>query len=227
MMKAELTVFQLKVIALITMTIDHIGYYLISPSDPSYVAFRLIGRIAFILFAFLAAEAMSHTRHPWRYVLVLAIFGIAFDTVAYLAMGEQIGNIFLTLALGAFAIRLIQYKKWWSIAAILPLTLMVWGPYVGLDFYYDYGMYGTAAIVLFYFARQERVYAILGFMALTFTFYAINSYQWGFQSYSLLAVPFIALYRGNPGFRHPVWKWFNYIYYPAHILILYGLSTIL
>lgn len=223
-MNPRLTTFHLKLIALLTMTIDHIGYYLIPVSDPNYVWFRFIGRIAFVLFAFLSAEAMAHTRHPWRYVATLAVFGVVFDVVVYLVTGDQIGNIFLTLALGAFAIRLVQYKKWWSLAAILPLTLALWGRYVGINFYYDYGIYGTAVMMVFYLTRPNRVNAILAFFILTIASVMYSMSNYGFQANAVIAVPFIALYSGQPGFRHPLWKWFNYVYYPAHILVLYGLS---
>ena len=58
---------QLKLIALAAMTIDHIGAYLI----PDMVIFRIIGRIAFPIFAYMLAEGCRYTRNRMKYMLVL------------------------------------------------------------------------------------------------------------------------------------------------------------
>lgn len=223
----SLNSFQLKIIAIITMTIDHIGYYLISPSADSYFVFRLIGRIAFILFAFMVSEAMHYTRHPWRYIAILAILGIAFDSVVYFATGDQIGNIFLTLAIGALTIKIASYRKWWSLSALLLLTYAWWAPYLSIDFYYDYGVYGVMLITALYFTRKERSWQMVAILLINIIFAAVNPNHWGFQSYSIIAIPFLLAYNGRPGFRHPLVKYGFYAYYPLHILILYGLSMVL
>lgn len=220
----SLTSFHLKLIAIVTMTIDHIGYYLIPYTDDTYMIYRLIGRIAFILFAFMVSEAMHFTRHPWRYIAILAVLGIAFDSVVYWITGDQIGNIFLTLAIGALSIKLLSYRRWWSLLAIAFVTFAWWAPFIGINFYYDYGVYGVLLMVLLYFTRHDRMYQMVVILLINIGFYLVDPNQWGFQSYSIIAIPFLLAYNGKPGFRHPLVKYAFYAYYPLHIMILYGLS---
>lgn len=49
----------LKIIGMIAMTIDHIGYFLF----PQIEAFRIIGRIAYPIFAYMIAEGCRYTRN--------------------------------------------------------------------------------------------------------------------------------------------------------------------
>ena len=56
--------FYLKIIGMITMAIDHVGFYLL----PQYPFLRIIGRIAFPIFAFTTAESMQYSKHKERYI---------------------------------------------------------------------------------------------------------------------------------------------------------------
>ena len=61
-MNGELTGTQLKVIALVTMIIDHIGLVLLEPNSVAYWVTRSIGRLAFPIYCFLLVEGFIHTR---------------------------------------------------------------------------------------------------------------------------------------------------------------------
>ena len=122
-----MNVFVLKIIALSSMIIDHMGAAL-----PQYFGFefRIIGRLAFPIFVFLIAEGFRHTGSPERFLVRLGVFAILsepfFDlavwtdwsrleqgNILYFAM-ENINffyntNIFYTLYLGGCAI--FSYKK--------------------------------------------------------------------------------------------------------------------
>src|SRR5574344_855992 len=71
--------FWIKVIAIITMTIDHVGLFLVDGNADTTVAyqvgfiFRIIGRIAFPLFAFMLAEGLIHSKNWGRYLSLLGI----------------------------------------------------------------------------------------------------------------------------------------------------------
>ena len=68
--------FYFKIIAMVTMLIDHVGAYLVSPSNPAYIPLRIIGRIAMPLYAFFVVEGMRYTRNRIRYLLQLLIMGV-------------------------------------------------------------------------------------------------------------------------------------------------------
>ena len=166
--------FWIKIIALLTMTIDHVGFLL--PAGPLNLTFRIIGRIAFPLFAFMIAEGAIHTKSFSKYALRLGIMASAISLA--LILNEIIGidpslredgNIFIDLLLGALAIYLLRQNKWYLKAlAILPVLFgvysfigtalewcgchgeILWCPYFIRT---QYGWFGISLIVIFYFAH--------------------------------------------------------------------------
>ncbi len=100
--------FQLKMIAVITMLIDHIGAVIF----PDIIVLRIIGRLAFPLFAFLITEGYRHTSNFNRYLGRLFIFAIISQYPFWLAFGFDAGlNIFSTLFLGLIAIHSSEIIK--------------------------------------------------------------------------------------------------------------------
>lgn len=126
--------FWLKVIALFTMTIDHIGFMLegrVGLEDLANI-FRHVGRLALPLFCFMIAEGALHTKSFKKYALRLGIMAslisvgmIIFESIPALNQGYSIrdlGIIFVDLLLGAFAVYCLKQKKWYfKIIALLPL----------------------------------------------------------------------------------------------------------
>ena len=134
--------FVLKIVALLTMTIDHIGMFLLSYSpnlrnmfdDPNFFnypqntigyIFKIIGRLSFPIFAFLIAEGMHHSKNKIKYILRLSIFATLLLACMFimnygLGMNGLPANIFIDLALGAICIYLFEKKNWYSLLAILP-----------------------------------------------------------------------------------------------------------
>ena len=70
----------LKWIAIVTMTIDHIGLILY----PEYIVLRYIGRLAFPLFAYLLILGMESTRSVMKYFLRLFSFALISQTPFYI-----------------------------------------------------------------------------------------------------------------------------------------------
>ena len=166
--------FWLKVIALITMTIDHIGFVL--PAGPLATAFRIIGRLALPLFCFLIAEGAIHTKNFNKYALRLGIMAsvislalIINEIVGIDATLRSDGNIFLDLLLGALAVYLLRQKKWQiKLLALLPILFSIYsfigaslewcgcyGKIIWCPFFLrtQYGWFGVVLIVLFYAAH--------------------------------------------------------------------------
>ena len=122
--------FWLKLIALLTMTIDHIGYLL--PYSTTALVFRYIGRLALPLFCFMIAEGAIHTKnfnkYAFRLGLMASLISIAIigsELIPYFkeqgfSMRDE-GNIFIDILLGAVAIYLLRQNKWYiKLLAILP-----------------------------------------------------------------------------------------------------------
>jgi hypothetical protein len=169
----KLTSFHLKIIALSTMTIDHFGVIVIYPllttfSGPLYTFYlmlRIIGRLAFPLFAFMLVEAVIHTRNAKRYLLQLGsmalIIGVAIFLLNQQGFSIAAGNIFIDLFFAALTLVLLHQKRWYFYPlALLSALFVVASEWYGFPNAYgaDYGIYGLTLIFVFYIARRLTQY---------------------------------------------------------------------
>lgn len=122
-----LSEFILKIIGLLTMTIDHVGVFLQASGINNELTFifRLIGRISFPLFVFIVIEGIRYTRNFWKYLLRLGILGslmIASSAVLYQYYNAlQFSSPITDLIFIALAIYLINRKDKLSFLSILPI----------------------------------------------------------------------------------------------------------
>ena len=151
-----MTGFQLKLLAMLAMTADHIGAVFF----PEIPLLRWIGRLAMPVLCFFIGEGLRHTRSPRRYLLRLTGFALLselpFDLAFYggIEWGHQ--NVYFTLALGLLALWAIQSRgmEGWLLALTAALAAELLGC--------DYGMYGVLLILLldrFHRARSEQLAA--------------------------------------------------------------------
>ena len=166
-----MTAFTLKIIAIVSMLIDHMA--IVSP-DTFPFWFRGIGRIAWPIFAFLLAEGFRHTKSPEKFLMRLLAFALISEIPYDLAMGNTINftantNIFYTLFLGGMAIRCYEKMKTWYnwqtmavLGAILPTALLA------EVLTADYGGMGVLFIFAMYAIKPQRLrMAVMGGFALT------------------------------------------------------------
>ncbi len=224
----------LKIIAVVTMTIDHIGQYLVPEETVVYLIMRAIGRIAFPLFAFFIAEGFRHTRDKKAYFVRLMDFAAMFEAVIiayYLFGGENLVfkvNILWTLAAGLLYLILLDDRKIWVKALSLPLIVLV--ELVHLP----YGAYGIAMIIIFGFVKNNwfrlGLVSLLTLAVTAFPLYELLGlteyarYAGYSQWFSLVALAFVFLYNGRKGVFN---KYFFYFYYPLHLIVIYALSLVL
>ena len=136
----RLSSFILKVIAMVTMTFDHIGvvfasFWGVGTNYAFYEACRYIGRIALPLYCFLLVESVIHTTHYKKYNIKLGIMAIIISAglavcqyVPSLGLGsvKDAGNIFLDLLLGSVMIYCLNHeKKWVKPLALLPIAVAI------------------------------------------------------------------------------------------------------
>jgi hypothetical protein len=99
----------MKVIAMISMVIDHVALYLMEHGTVLYGTMRCIGRIAFPVFAFLIAEGFIHTRSRYRYFFTLLGFAVISEIPWYLLNGaDGTHNVMFTLALGVATLMVLE-----------------------------------------------------------------------------------------------------------------------
>ena len=221
-----LTNNQLKIIALVTMTLDHIGAYLF----PSVLWLRLVGRLAFPIFAYMIAEGCRYTRSLGKYFATMAVFAFVVQGVDFLARDSLYMSILVTFTLSISLVWLFQKAEktknpLWAILLVLWLAgvdfICRMLPKLLPGFQVDYGLIGVLIPWGLYLVRNKKYRLLL--LAVFLAVLALDSYyvQW----YALLAVPLLALYNGQRGKRNL--KWLFYIYYPAHLVAIYGISFLL
>lgn len=201
-----MTGFQLKLLAMLAMTADHIGAVFF----PEIPLLRWIGRLAMPVLCFFIGEGLRHTRSPRRYLLRLTGFALLselpFDLAFYggIEWGHQ--NVYFTLALGLLALWAIQSRgmEGWLLALTAALAAELLGC--------DYGMYGVLLILLldrFHRARSEQ---LAGAALLNLAFFGLQT-----QTLSLIALLLLWLYNGKRGRDD---RRLFYLYYPAHLCVL-------
>ena len=199
----------LKIIALVSMTMDHIAYYLMEHGSLMYDLMRTMGRMAFPIFAFLLVEGYVHTRSTRKYALSLLAFALISEIPWWLLNHDNTHNVFFTLLLGLIAIegmcRIGDNPLLWCI-----IIASICGNAIWLHVDYEYS--GILLICAFHIFKPDKVTKCL--LATLFM------YQYGVIGLWLgLAV--ILCYNGQRGFiKGQYAKYLCYAYYPLHLVLL-------
>ncbi len=223
----------LKLIAVITMLIDHTGAAVISTiyrhpaiaADPGlqelwrniYNLSRDIGRIAFPIFCFLLVEGFLHTRNPakyaWRLFCFALISEIPFDLTlkgSWFFPAKQ--NVYFTLLIGLLVMigirQITQNGARNLFLAAIPIAA---GMYLALKIDTDYNYKGVFLIAILYLMHHTRLYQCVGGAA---------AVSWELPA-PLAFIP-VWLYNGRRGLRL---KYVFYWFYPVHLMILWAVKT--
>lgn len=203
----------LKWIAVLTMVIDHVGAILF----PDQIWMRVIGRVAFPVYAYCLAEGFRYTSDYRRYLGRLALFAILseipFDLAFYgvpFSFAHQ--NVFFTLTLGLILL--------WVLERCREQLLLCAGAFAVLCFlaqalHMDYGAGGLLMVFAFYLAQQGTS-PWIGWGI--FVFINLFGYAGGVQWAAILALLPIGLYSGKAGKKK---QRFFYWIYPLHLLLLW------
>lgn len=205
----------LKIIAVLSMVIDHCAYYLLEHGTVLYEAMRCVGRIAFPVFAFLIAEGFSHTRNKRSYFVQLLGFAFFSEIPWFLLNGaDGTHNVMFTLALGVVALTLLDRCCEHKVLSFMAVCLVaVLAYYMGTD--YDWR--GILMIAIFYITQpqagnlQDRMIQILFILPLMIHYGTIGA---------IFASVVILSYNGNRGFiTGKAWKYAFYAFYPVHLIL--------
>lgn len=231
--KTVLSGSTLKIVALVTMLIDHFGAVVVVRAmkvpglnhdfwSSLYMPLRYVGRLAFPIFCFLLVEGFVHTSNVKKYlgrmVLFALISEIPFDlalTGKWMDLGFQ--NVFWELTAGILAMICLEYieKKFFKylIQVMLRLVTIAVFALAAEILQFDYGMYGIISIVALYVFRHNKLSQLL-----------VGAISFCWEQIAPLAFIPIAFYNGKRGRDI---KYFFYVFYPAHLLILYFIARII
>lgn len=205
--------FGLKILAIILMTIDHIGFLLF----PKIKLLRSIGRLAFPIFAFQLGVGFKNTKSKEKYIFRMLMFTIIsqipFDLALQTAtLGhEPLLNIGATLTLGLLALYCLEKfdNKWIKyISVFLVILLSAFIPI-------DYGWMGVLLIVVLYFINIDKLFGAIFFVLLVISDCKLDNSL--FNLPQIFALIPILSYNGKKGKNI---KYLFYAFYPLHLLAL-------
>lgn len=222
-----LSSFALKIIAVICMVCDHVSLSIFH--NFSYL--NVIGRIAFPIFAFQITEGYIHTKNLKKYFEKLLLFALISQIPFMLFLSPLTSsfslNIFFTLSLGLLAIYIYDKVPNKFLGLFIGIIISIIAELIKVD----YGCFGVIIIMIFYIFKDKKVLMALLYTFSCFIKYLPNLILTNFHYIYLLllvgtmsSIFFILLYNGKQGKKI---KYFLYIFYPLHMLILYFISVAL
>lgn len=235
----------LKLIAIASMLIDHLGAAIFPQQD----WMRIVGRLAFPIFAYCIAVGSVYTRSVPKYLLrvfVMALVSQPFYVLAlnhvtpamdalnfsgqpliaalqWYFMSLQYANIMFALALGLLLIWSIKEKRF-IVAGVQVVAVWYLSPYLSTS----YGWRGVVLMLLFYAFIDRPLTSFVwlaGFMG-WWGFYSTSGMsllapKLSIQAFALMALPLIYLPMNT---RIKLNKWVFYLFYPLHLALIYAVA---
>lgn len=223
-----LTNNQLKIIAMISMLIDHVGLVFF-PNNP---VFRYIGRLSFPIFAFMIAEGCRYTKNRKKHLATILSMAIAYQLIYLIFLKDLYQGILVTFSLSIISIYSIEgfirnKKTLYRLAMIASLLfVIIWGVIFPLlfkneGFAVDYDVWGIVLPILIYFMPDKKRKLIALAILLISMSLLSSSIQW----FSLFVLPLLLLYNGKRGKANL--KYLFYIFYPLHLVIIYAVAILI
>ena len=237
-----MSTFILKLLALLFMLIDHIGYFFMGTTN-YYQIFRELGRISFPIFLFLIIVGIINSNNKEKYLSRLLLFAII-TLIGNIILEYSLkifnidDNIFFTLFINAFIFYLIEnWKKYNKVLIIILIGISIF-----LIQFVDYEYLSLGTAIGFYIFLKNPfkfknyiniitfiIYETIFMVVSNYFNYLGSEYIIKTQSYMILSIPIIASFNGKLGIDkntkfYTFQKYFFYIFYIAHIYIFYLIS---
>jgi len=216
-----MTSFALKIIAAASMLLDHMGLLIF----PQAGFLRVLGRLAFPIYAFCIAEGFYHTRNKGKYFLQIFLLGAVCQLVYYIADGSMYLGVLITFSVSILLMWALERVKKApagerTVPALSFAALMVLAALLCHVMEVDYGFCGIMLPLLASISREKRLRLTL--FALGLLALCLRLAQFGgmdVQWWSLCTLPLLWAYNGQPG-KYRM-KYFFYVFYPVHLAALY------
>ena len=236
--KFDISSAGLHVLAMGLMLCDHLWAALF----PAQEWLTCIGRLAFPIFAFLAAEGFRHTRDLRRYLLRLLGAALLSEIPFNLIYGGSViypyhQNVLWTFLLALLLLALIEkcrarFRPVFAVPACAAIVIL--GFLLGFAAMLDYYGIGVLMVFTFYFFKKRNWISRLGQLLCLYYLnvtllggycYVVSLFGREFelaqQGFALFALIPIWLYRGRQGLHGKAFRFFCYAFYPAHMLLLF------
>lgn len=230
---------QIKYLAIILMTFNHIAHTLMTAGTALYELFEDIGFFTSITMCYFFTEGYFYTSSKKKYAKRLLIFALISEIPYVLAMGYFQLNVMFTflICFGIYAVPDSKLNN--SLKTISVIVLILFSALCDCAFILP------IAALLFRFGRGDRKKQAIAWTAVCAMFFALSFMGYAFSDsdtpfslgYALLhsfyaviawiasAIIIMFLYNGKKSEKHLLLnKWSFYIYYPLHLLILWSIK---
>ena len=241
--KLELTSASLHLLAMAFMLCDHMWATII----PGNQWLTTVGRLTYPIYAFLLVEGYFHTRSVKKYALRLLMLAVVSEIPFNLMYGSAVfypvhQNVIWTLLIGLGCVHLNEQVKGRSmmLRVFTAGATLLGGALLGLLSFADYNAPGVLTILVFYFFRGRKWWCLAGQIAalwwlnvevlkgLAFEVELFGETHFIVQqSFALLALVLIWLYRGRKGMDSRVFQYACYAFYPLHMLALHFIRSMI
>lgn len=221
---------QIKYIVIVAMLIDHIAWGFVPMDTVLAQAMHAIGRLTGPTMAFFIAEGYVHTRNVRRYAARLGVFAllswipftyfeygrlpIYYDNFGSLCFGFTPGVIY-TLFLALLALIVIH-----SNALAEPTKLCLLMLLLLLSTFGDWAVFDILFVIVFdrYRKDPKRTW---GYFCVLAILNILCGSSYTFQI-GVFFVPILLglFYNGKSGSKAAFHKWFFYVFYPLHLIVL-------
>lgn len=226
---------QLKYMVIMAMLIDHVAWAFVPTASLAGQIMHFIGRLTAPTMAYFIVEGYCHTRNVGKYAARLGVFAfISWFAFVYFECGTlpitvsdghlqvlPYFGVVYTLLLGLLAIWLWDKARWPQWCKVLGIIGICMISVVG-----DWAMFDVLWCLFLYIYRDKPkakwlAYAIVGLICCAPMLVAVPWWSYLFMT-GVFVVPLILqfCYNGEPGSRNAWNKWFFYIFYPVHLILL-------
>lgn len=221
----------MKILALVSMLIDHAALFLMDQESDIYMISRTIGRIAMPVFAYLIAEGFAHSHNRLKYFVTVVAFAILSDVPwTLLFQNDGTHNILFTFALGIIALSAFERLRE---HCLMTCTAIIVIAGIATLFKCDYGWRSVGLVSVFYMLRSETIISWRVCRGLNLLTQKLRQllFAWPFMLDGnivgvLLASAIILLYDGNRGFvSGNCMRYFFYSIYPLQFVLFYLILT--
>lgn len=231
MKRLELNATQLKLIAIVAMTIDHLTW-LVFPGlvkEPLPLFLHLIGRLTAPIMWYFIAEGCFYTKDIQKYGLRLLGFTVLSHFAFCFGLGVPINvltgsffnktSVLFPLALSVFLIAMFRNEKYRMSIKIASIVL-----FCGLTFTADWSNIALMLPFFLYHHRGDKKKQVQDYLIWVSVYAAvyvlfIDKVYGLLQFGTLLSLPLLLAYDGTKG-RAGLSKWFFYLYFPAHLVVI-------
>lgn len=220
---------QIKLIAIIAMTVDHLTWAFFPGLQAVWYVYALhiVGRLTAPIMWFFIAEGFHYTHDRKGYMFRLFLFAV----ISHFAYDFAFGIPFLPLSTGVFNQTSVMWSLAWAVALLIICNsenIKQWIKIVCIvaicliAFPSDWSSIAVMAPFFLYvhrgeFKKQARSIVFWTFIYALVYFIFIDRLYGVLQMFTFLSIPVLAKYNGERGSWKGM-KWFFYIYYPAHLV---------